>query len=1181
MARGIQGFRQYRALVFAGALIGGALSAPTSKATPPELLLQPPNSNVAPVDYISRHHAQDELGQVNYGFSHPGQAKNEQRDSSGNVAGAYSYTDADNKVVIVEYTAGENGFQVRSNNLPIAVSDTPEVLAAKLQFVEQYNAAALAAAAAQNENKDFPVGDSSPSDTAIPVQVSSSPVRDTPEVIAAKLQFVEAYNTAALAAANAPDDPVVISKTEFRSKASTYPNPTKDTQEVIAAKLQFVEAYNAAALAAAKTAENPQANNSQKITIVYGLPVVQDTPEVLAAKLKFVEDYNAAAISAALAPDDKSHEVATNLAFSTTEEPSEEPVTELGVIGEQTLETTLSPRSKDKDPELTTLFPVQKEKGKETTKKIYQLTPIKVGGFSDERHEELHDKSSVAVESKPATDFSLYKYSYSNSGVNVPQAHSYGVGVTQKPVIVDAPIAKTSVLPNPVSLPSSGDQTIAVPVTQINRHHSQDETGQVNYGYSYPGQAQNEVRDASGNVEGVYTYVDEENKVIRVEYTAGKDGFNVKSNNLPIAAQDTPDVLAAKLQFVEAYNTAAIAAANAPDDPVKSEDSTSVPFIHPNTVKDTPEVVAAKLQFVEAYNAAALPAANAPDDPVEFNAPQQDKAAPFVDPYPIRDTPEVIGAKLQFVETYNAAALSAAGATNEAGKEDIPKATLAYTLHPVKDTPEVIAAKLQFVEVYNAAALAAAIAPDDEIQKDETGEARTYTAPQPVLATGESVDIPAVIPTSLQVPSVEVPATYVSRHHAQDEHGQVNYGFSHPGQAKNEVRDANGQVAGAYSYVDSDDQVVRVRYTAGEDGFQVVSNNLPIAPIDTPEVLAAKLQFVEAYNAASLAAAEAPDDVESESSISSGDAFVVPSPVKDTPEVLAAKLQFVEAYNAAALAAAEAPDDVESESYISSGGTVVVPSPVKDTPEVLNAKLQFVEAYNAAALAAANAPDDPSDVYPVDGKPVDPNPVRDNPEVTEDTPNLTANTIIAPHPVKDTPEVIAAKIAFVKAYNAAALAAALAPDDDVMYDTAEEPSEYEAVTVLGERSTEESVADTVAEKNNSENLVAIDLPEVSQPLDNLVKTSQIVEPVVPRTSVEYQSFLGPFARYAGYLPGADGTAPTMYTYSIPHGLYGLHPSTTSVKGFPFSVHFVPTQFVQQDPGQTNNHVTIYSPSHGY
>ncbi|XP_071527293.1 uncharacterized protein [Panulirus ornatus] len=156
--------------------------------------------------------------------------------------------------------------------------------------------------------------------------------------------------------------------------------------------------------------------------------------------------------------------------------------------------------------------------------------------------------------------------------------------------------------------------------------------------------------------------------------------------------------------------------------------------------------------------------------------------------------------------------------------------------------------------------------------------APSYVAPYPGTV--------AAVPTSPESAHVAVagfpPVTYISRHHAQDELGQVNYGFSHPGQVKNEVRDALGNVAGAYSYIDADNKPVHVQYTAGFDGFQVKSNNLPVGPgaldapepvRDTPEVFSAKQDFLEAYNSAAVAAAAAPDDeVVLKAAVESGEA---------------------------------------------------------------------------------------------------------------------------------------------------------------------------------------------------------------------------------------------------------------------------------------------------------------------
>ncbi|KAK2716084.1 uncharacterized protein LOC136043943 [Artemia franciscana] len=96
---------------------------------------------VVPHITASQYHAQDELGQTSYGYAHPGQSKAEFRDAFGNVVGSYSYIDANNKEVVVNYVSDANGFRVVSNNLPVAamaneqeqVQETPEVIEAKRQ----------------------------------------------------------------------------------------------------------------------------------------------------------------------------------------------------------------------------------------------------------------------------------------------------------------------------------------------------------------------------------------------------------------------------------------------------------------------------------------------------------------------------------------------------------------------------------------------------------------------------------------------------------------------------------------------------------------------------------------------------------------------------------------------------------------------------------------------------------------------------------------------------------------------------------------------------------------------------------------------------------------------------------------------------------------------------------------
>ncbi|XP_037074025.1 uncharacterized protein LOC119095271 [Pollicipes pollicipes] len=115
----------------------------------------------------SQYHAQDELGQFNYGYAGGPSAKNEFRRFDGATVGSYSYIDANGKVQTVSYTADDvNGFQVKATNLPVA----PE---ANLQAPEF--------------NLEAPVFDG----------VAPEPVQDTAEVAAAKAEFRKKYAEAA------------------------------------------------------------------------------------------------------------------------------------------------------------------------------------------------------------------------------------------------------------------------------------------------------------------------------------------------------------------------------------------------------------------------------------------------------------------------------------------------------------------------------------------------------------------------------------------------------------------------------------------------------------------------------------------------------------------------------------------------------------------------------------------------------------------------------------------------------------------------------------------------------------------------------------------------------------------------------------------------------------------------
>merc|ERR1711937_319263 len=104
-----------------------------------------------------------------------------------------------------------------------------------------------------------------------------------------------------------------------------------------------------------------------------------------------------------------------------------------------------------------------------------------------------------------------------------------------------------------------------------------------------------------------------------------------------------------------------------------------------------------------------------------------------------------------------------------------------------------------------------------------------------------------------------------SQFQAQDEFGNLAYGYQNINSAKQEQGNAYGGVTGSYTYAD-EAGVHTVNYVADDFGFRVASDNLPVAPVynaalpvapvhaaapvvDTPEVAEAKAAFFAAFEA--------------------------------------------------------------------------------------------------------------------------------------------------------------------------------------------------------------------------------------------------------------------------------------------------------------------------------------------
>merc|ERR1711910_254405 len=163
-----------------------------------------------------------------------------------------------------------------------------------------------------------------------------------------------------------------------------------------------------------------------------------------------------------------------------------------------------------------------------------------------------------------------------------------------------------------------------------------------------------------------------------------------------------------------------------------------------------------------------------------------------------------------------------------------------------------------------------------------------------------------------------------SQFHAQDEFGNLNYGYTNINSVKQEVGNAYGGVSGGYSYVDANGQLQRVEYIADGLGFRVADSRLPVAPVYdgvaptfNPEPLVAPT-----FNPEPLVAP-----------VFDGKA---PEPVQDTPEVAEAK-----AAHLAAVEAAKAGERKRREAdpaILASGSRVLTaPTPLIHNPPVLPA----------------------------------------------------------------------------------------------------------------------------------------------------------------------------------------------------------------------------------------------------
>ncbi|XP_065074015.1 angiomotin-like [Ochlerotatus camptorhynchus] len=133
----------------------------------------------------------------------------------------------------------------------------------------------------------------------------------------------------------------------------------------------------------------------------------------------------------------------------------------------------------------------------------------------------------------------------------------------------------------------------------------------------------------------------------------------------------------------------------------------------------------------------------------------------------------------------------------------------------------------------------------------------------------------AAVPTTTYVAA---PVAVASQYHAQDALGQYTYGYNGGLSAKTEAKSFDGVTRGAYSYLDAENKLQTVTYTADAvNGFRAEASNMPVAPVetrmapkpveDTPEVAQAKVEHMAAVEEAKVrnAAAEMADEEDTSS----------------------------------------------------------------------------------------------------------------------------------------------------------------------------------------------------------------------------------------------------------------------------------------------------------------------------
>merc|ERR1711881_674137 len=163
--------------------------------------------------------------------------------------------------------------------------------------------------------------------------------------------------------------------------------------------------------------------------------------------------------------------------------------------------------------------------------------------------------------------------------------------VKEAEVVAAAPVALAA-----APIPVSTSRVIAAPaLPQASQFQSQDEFGNLAYGYANINSAKQETGNTYGGVTGSYSYTDANGLVQTVNYIADGLGFRVAATNLPVA----PAVPEVEPLVAPTFNPEPLVA------PVFNPEPLVAPVysgVAPEHVAETPEVLAARAEFQKIFD---------------------------------------------------------------------------------------------------------------------------------------------------------------------------------------------------------------------------------------------------------------------------------------------------------------------------------------------------------------------------------------------------------------------------------------------------------------------------------------------------------------------------------------------------------------------------------------------------